>query len=176
MLRLKDVEACKSPIIEIDEYVPLTIEFGSQSISPLYWRGGDGSLSLIEIGLCEDSGAINSATLTSIAPACVLKTTEPLNSTLPEIEGIVVFDISDWSRYTNAYSDKFKDDFGSSFDLIIGDSYAVIVLAKDNKPARYVKNGQIRIGISPTGDFSTLEIMELTPNQIELLQQACNIS
>ncbi len=176
MLKLKKIEACKSPIIEIDEYVPLTIEFGPKSISPLYWRGGDGSLSLIEIGLCKNSGAISSATLTSIAPAYVMETMEPIESTLPETEGIVVFDISEWNRDTNAYSDNFRDDFGSSFHLLIGDSHVVIVLAKDNKPAQYIKNGQVRIGVSPSGVFSTLEVTQLTANQVELLRRACNIS
>lgn len=73
-LILIEEKACENLTIDIDEYIPFIVEIESGLTPPLYWRGGDGELSLIEIGLNKNNGAVCSATLTKINPLNISET------------------------------------------------------------------------------------------------------
>lgn len=67
MLRIRDYYPPKFTKVEVDLYIPLTIEFGTWNLSEeptIYWRTGDFKKSLIEIGVGKDLGDIRSITLT----------------------------------------------------------------------------------------------------------------
>lgn len=172
MLIIKEEIRPRSLTFGIDKYVPFTIEFGSQPLQLFYWSAGDGRFSLIEIGLSGEYGAICSVTLVSINAGNVKETEEPFNTDLPEVNGDVVFDISSWKANLDDYSDRFHDEFDLDICLAIGEDYLTLDFNKLEKPSRYIRNNQVRLGISSKDELSNIEIIGLTSDQIELLRQA----
>ncbi len=160
-----------TPEIKIDEYIPFTIELGTKPHQLLYWRGGDGKLSLIEVGLDRTSGAISSAALISINSKDIKKTDDSFVTYLPESDAIAVFDLSGWKTSSNNYSDSFQDEFNSNISLVVGSDYLTVTFSEVDSPSRYIKNDKVRLGISPREELSTLEIIGLTPEQVDLLKQ-----
>jgi hypothetical protein len=74
-MKLNKLVGCKDYTLNIDEYVPLNIEFNSMCSHPLYWRGGNGLTSLIEIGIDRVSGELKSITLCQQFPLEILTQT-----------------------------------------------------------------------------------------------------
>lgn len=73
MLKINDIGECEGNVVEVDEYVPLTVRFGSgRDASPLYWRAGNGKDSLLEVGLSASTGKIISVTVVTI-PSVALR-------------------------------------------------------------------------------------------------------
>lgn len=173
MIILKNIVECERQTLEMDEYVPFTIEFGSKPLQLIYWRGGDGTLSLIEIGLNMKSGAIHSVSLISINPMDVSETNEKNTKDLPEKIGFPIFDVSDWSvNDTSDYSSRFQDEFCSGISLVIGRNFLVVSFKKAEDPVKYVRDDQVRFGFSQKDELSTLEINGLMDGQIEALKKA----
>ncbi|CAM4301679.1 hypothetical protein SESI111939_22800 [Serratia silvae] len=173
MIMLKNIVECDSQTLEMDEYVPFTIEFGSKPLQLIYWRGGDGTLSLIEIGLNMKSGAIHSVSLVSINPMDVSETKEQYTKSLPEKIGLPIFDITDWNvNDTSEYSNRFQDEFCSGISLAIGSNFLVVSFKNAEGPVQYVRDDQVRFGFSQKGELSTLEINWLMEGQIEALKKA----
>lgn len=172
MLILKEEYVCTDISIDIDEYVPFTVEVNTPETSspPLYWRGGDGKSSLIEIGLTRESGSVCSVTLTTINPNKVKETKLPIDAGLPEVSGMPVFDTSTWDSGSDNYSDNFQDEFGSEIGLILGENYLTLQFESVDKSVRYVKNNQLRFGIASNGMLSTLDIVGLTTDEINMLK------
>jgi len=173
MIILKDIVECERQTLEMDEYVPFTIEFGSKPLQLIYWRGGDGALSLIEIGINMKSGAIHSVSLISINPMDVSEAKEKNTKNLPEKIGLPIFDMSNWNvNDTSEYSDRFQDEFCSDVSLIIGGNFIVVSFKKAEVPVKYVRDEQVRFGFSQKGELSTLEINGLMHGQIEALKRS----
>lgn len=172
MLIFKEENMCKDISIDIDEYIPFAVEVKSQESSspPLYFRCGDGKHSLMEIGLNRESGSVCSATLTTILADRVNETELPANSDLPETTGLAAFDVSAWDSRSDNYADNFEDSFGSEITLIVGGDYLTLRFEGSEKPVRYIKNGQLRFGIASDGRLSTLDILNLTEDQVNLLK------
>ncbi|WP_086933097.1 hypothetical protein [Agarilytica rhodophyticola] len=172
MLILKKENPCEDISIDIDGYIPFTVEVKSQGSSapPLYFRGGDGKQSLIEIGLNRGSGSVCNATLTAISPERVSETELPANNDLPEIIGLAAFDVSTWDSCSDNYADNFDDSFDSEITLMVGANYLSLHFEGIEEPVRYIKNNQLRFGITSDGKLSTLELLELTEDQVNLLK------
>lgn len=160
MLILEKIDRLCTFIVEMDEYVPLDLAFDIYEPNPLYWRGGDGKTSLIEIGLSRNSGLLKSITLTNLRKECSQKTLEPLPS-LPEKEGNAVFFVDNW---TGTYDDSFDTDF----TLATGLSYVSISFDKLAPSIEYVVNNQIRLGINQQRELASIVLTNLTESQTEL--------
>ncbi len=161
-----------TPEIEIDEYVPFTIEFGAKFHQLLYWRCGDGKFSLIEIGLDRASGVISSVTLTSINSKDIKEAEDSFVTFLPESDGTAAFDLSSWETSSDNYSSSYQDIFNSDISLVIGNDYLILTFNEADIPSRYIKNGQVRLGVSSKEELSTIEVTKLTPEQVDVLKQA----
>lgn len=158
--------------IEIDEHVPFNVEFGVNEMSPsLYWRGGDGKLSLVEFGL-KKTGVICSITLTSINSENVIQTDQPLTGNLSESNGLPVFDTTNWPINSNNFADNFQDEFTLKIKLIIGNDYLSLIFEKSGEPIRYIRNEQVRFGVTSHGLLSNIDIVELTHDQISTAKSA----
>jgi len=140
MLNFENNLECESPILEMDDYIPFAVELGSDSSQLLYWRAGDGKLSLIEIGLKAENGAVHSVTLTSINPRNVKETENSIKTDLIETYGIPVFDTSNWNTDSSSYSDNFRDDFSINCSLVIGQDYLALDFCDVDKPSQYIRN------------------------------------
>ncbi|MGG0824525.1 hypothetical protein ABE099_16815 [Paenibacillus turicensis] len=94
MLKLNRTELPKNYNIEIDYYVPFTIEIEHKDIfsSKVYWRTGNLKTSILEIGLDEKTGLLRDITLVSVDKAFSIDVehTQTIHST---DTGVPVFDI-----------------------------------------------------------------------------------
>lgn len=172
MLIIREENTCVHISVDIGEYVPFTVEINSSDLSPspIYWRGGDGKRSLIEIGLDKKSGSVCSVTLTAIDPKKIKETTQPVNTNLPETYGMAVFDISTWGSESSSYFDNFQDEFGSDLILMLGEDYLTLKFENVREPVRYVRNNQLRFGVASNGMLSSLDILGLTEDEINRLR------
>lgn len=172
MLTVIEEESKEHETIEMDEYVPFSVEFGVSEMSPsLYWRGGDGKLSLVEFGM-KKTGAICGITLTSINSENVIQTDQPLTGNLPETNGLPVFDTTNWPTNSNNFADNFQDEFTLKVKLIIGSDYLSLIFEKSGEPIRYIRNEQVRFGVTSHGLLSNVDIVELTHDQISTVKSA----
>lgn len=83
---------------------------------------------------------------------------------------MAAFDVGVWDSSSGNYADNFEDSFGSEITLIVGGNYLTLQFDGIEKPVRYIKNGQLRFGITSDGKLSTLDIINLTEDQINLLK------
>lgn len=171
MLRLIDIRESKTVSVEVDEYIPFVAEFESDILSPpLYWRGGDGKRSLVEIGLERQSGIIKSITLTAINPSKVKQTEQKLISGVPEVAGCPIFDISTWSNKEEGdYSSSFMDEMSLLFSLTIGRNYLSVNFEKTDKIVRFIRNAAIRFGITERGELTSIDLLNLTDQEIGIV-------
>ena len=72
MLKKINISTYHYHLVEIDGYVPFDIHFNEKS-PDLYWRGGNGSTSLIEIGLLK-TGELSTIKLISYDPQLIIQT------------------------------------------------------------------------------------------------------
>ncbi|EEW4305722.1 hypothetical protein D9S17_23885, partial [Escherichia coli] len=110
MLTLENETNYKDVVVNIDEFVPFDITFGKGSKQCLYWRGGNGKSSLVEVGLNMYSGEVSNITLANIDSGEINITDEMLANNLPEIQGSVIFQTSEWlNKDISEYSNRFID-------------------------------------------------------------------
>jgi hypothetical protein len=171
---IKEEQYSGRTTVRIDEYVPFTVEYESNEPStPLYWRCGDGKLSLVEIGFNKKSGIIISVTLTSINSKNVIKTNQPLKTDVIEVKGLPIFGINIWAETnSNDYSDSFKDEFNSGIQLLIGNDYLSLVFEEADRPVRYIRSKNVRFGVSSEASLSSVDIYGLNQRQIEIVKTA----
>ena len=62
MLQVENTISEMDSVIEVDEYIPLSIEIGDRPAQLLYWRSGNGKNSMLELGVNPSSGAVQSIT------------------------------------------------------------------------------------------------------------------
>jgi len=98
MLQLKRIDNCSSIIIEFDSYIAVKIIFGTDIywIDPIaYWRSGDFTNQLVEVGVSEKIGVIRKITIVDIKKI-ILE-----NKSFPRIQlkqGIPVFDSLNYDK------------------------------------------------------------------------------
>lgn len=101
----------------------------------MYWRGGNGKSSLVEVGLNMYSGEVSNITLANIDSGEINITDEMLANNLPEIQGSVIFQTSEWlNKDISEYSNRFIDDFDCNIKLIIGSNYIKLLFKKQQIP------------------------------------------
>lgn len=172
MLKIKEEIECLATSVDFDEYVPITVEFESNSLlPPIYWRVGDGKLSLMEIGLTNHSGAIHSVTLVNIKADSVRRLSEEYKICVSEKEGAPTFDLSAWqsSKPANGFANNFLDDFHVDLELTIGKNFITISIADDMLPTRCIKNNNVIFGINEDGALTSIDIVNIHPKDIKIL-------
>ncbi len=174
MMKIIDTEHCKSVSIEMDEYIPFSIEFEGGYQSPLlYWRGGDGKFSLVEVALSKKTGVIRSVTLTAIASDKVIKVNKSvMEGKKPEVEGIPIFDLSGWLEPdTGEFSDSFLDEMPSDICLLVGSDFISLTFGSEvmTTPTRLITSGNVLFGVNLDGELSNIEIRNLSKEQMLLI-------
>lgn len=171
MLNVKETVNSSKPTIEFDEYIPFTVEFeAGSSPSPFYWRVGDGKSSLMEIGLNNHSGAVQSITLTSIKLENIIQADRTIPSNLPKVNGLPICDLSQWfTDCSDDFSGNFLDEFNLDIYLKIGKSAISILIAGADMAVRYIKNNSVWFGIDSNDMLVTIDITELSSSDIEII-------
>lgn len=174
MLKIEEIDSSLTSKIEVDEYVPFSILFGEESLSPpLYWRGGDGKFSLVEIALNRKSGAIQGLTLTSLDIDNVRKANGFFSEEFTE-EGIPVCDLSEWCAIDSSgeFSSNFHDEFNLKMELEVGQNFVLLTLSKEDMATRYIRNNNVRFGVNSSGYLCSIWISELSISEVETIVSA----
>jgi hypothetical protein len=167
-LRISEVLPCKEVSIEIDEYVPITVEFASDDLGvSLYWRGGDAKTSLVEIGLSERSREVRRVVLVNVLPENIHLSDDSL-SIAKEVLGTPVFDVSRWNTGGD-FGDKFLDDFGNELDLFVGKNAVLLILNRNVVPFKTIRNFNIGFNVSSDGWLHSIELNNIEKNKISIL-------
>jgi hypothetical protein len=172
MIKVIDInDKCENANISIDDYIPFSIEYDSSYFTEIfYWRGGDGKLSLVEIGIIRQTGTFKSIVLTNINQKDVIQYDKVIPINLFTIEGQPICDLSKWNSTMN-YSDTFIDEFDLTIKLLVGLNFISLIFSNTFDIARYIQNNNIRFGIASDGSLITIDILDLSENKIEILRK-----
>ncbi|MDL5593598.1 hypothetical protein QS468_12845 [Bacillus subtilis] len=173
MLKINNISEKKAPEVIVDEYVPLSIRFDPDCrLPPLYWRGGNGKTSLLEIGVSRSSGVIVSVTVVTVASVSFLSG-EGLSEADSVALGVPVCDVREWSG-EGGYSDDFLDDFSADFDLVMGVSNVAVVFRREASVSRFVKSGNVCFGVSLDGELLSIDVSCLSSVEMSVLEKLIN--
>ncbi|MHB2138635.1 hypothetical protein ACX64L_11885 [Pseudomonas monsensis] len=169
MLKINDIGECEGNVVEVDEYVPLTVRFGSgRDASPLYWRAGNGKDSLLEVGLSASTGKIISVTVVTI-PSVALQYYECQMKSCAFDVGVPLFCVDGWAS-RESYSNRFLDDFSVGFDLFVDADRACIVFDVQQEIVQLVRNGSVSFGVSSRDELLSIEVSCLDVDKMDLLK------
>lgn len=153
LLSVSEKEECK---VEIDFYVPFSVEIGDSSNfikeNTVYWRTGDIERSLIEIGIGSNTGILRRITLTSVKKASVK------NVTLEDIEieeGTPVFDVG-------MIPEKGIFDFISDFEVYLGKNSIIAMIEKIDKCRKVIRIDRVDIGVDSQNHITHIAINNLS--------------
>lgn len=165
MLQFLDVSSFVSEKIEIDDYIPLNIEWVGSGISPpYYWRTGNFCTSLLEIGIAPESQMIRSMTLT-LADRINAGLGDLTLAGLPSLFGLPIFKPKDWS--VDIYIDEVRD-----FEVFVGKTNLLLSLMPIDQIISTVTTEQVRFGLSGENYLVGIEVFDLTDEEILKLQSA----
>ncbi len=173
MLKLGSTLEILPEKVEIDDYVPLVVMWGTSSeiepkdyleIEPkIYWSLASKE-TLLEIGIDVISQCIRVVKL--VLTGEYYESESGISPDIPSQTGLPVFDISDWdkSHYLTDYS--FRDE--GSFDLYVGKANICIFFSK-NELKYQIISGRTRFGFDKHNFLCALEIDDLIAEEMEKL-------
>lgn len=175
MLTVKEVSQSSKPTITLED-LTLAVSWDTRdSYVPLYWRIGDFSQSLIEIGIHEKNNKIISFNL--VIADCVLSHAESPklleNGTIPIHNGIPICDVSRW-HLDNSYKSHFIDEH-EPFTVYIGSNRVSIILGNITAIHHGLRTNKVTFGISDKNEIRVVEFDEFSDLDIEKLKRIFHI-
>jgi len=169
MIKFKSVNKKVVSSIEFDEYIPFTVDFENKPISsPIYWRVGNGTTSLLEIGINKDSGQIASLCLTCMDVKHISLVDKGFLTDLPCEEGIPIADITNWDCVD--FANKFIDDFSKNIKLEIGNGYLLLSNLNINKPKKLVTHEDIIFGFDDELNLSEIILVGISDEDMRKIK------
>ncbi|MBO3659049.1 hypothetical protein [Acinetobacter haemolyticus] len=170
MLKKINISTYHYHLVEIDGYVPFDIHFNEKS-PDLYWRGGNGSTSLIEIGLLK-TGELSTIKLISYDPQLIIQTIKSSSSSDLKKALFPVFDVSSWSDDSNDFSSRFKDAFDTEFQLFMGKNYIELVFLPLENTIEYVRDCNFSFGFNVNNELTSLQILNIDEVKMKLFRES----
>lgn len=178
MLKVIDSKAIKKEFIEIDQYIPFSIEFTELGDIPLYWHLKNKNKSLFEVGIDRMSGALHSITLTMIEPKAVECVEEAyskeVETDIPQ-SVVPVFNLSRWlkkEKIDDSFSERFEEE-SSDFTLLIGRDFLTLTLNKRGVKT-YSIGKKTKFGVDEDNNLCEIVIFNLSLDNIEDIKIAVN--
>ncbi|MDF2418690.1 hypothetical protein GWP85_14440 [Acinetobacter beijerinckii] len=170
MLKRINISTYHYHSVAIDGYVPFDIYFNKKS-PDLYWRGGNGSTSLIEIGLLK-TGELSTITLVSFSCHMLIQTGKNLfSSDLAQVY-LPIFDVSSWADDSNDFSSRFKDAFDTEFQLFMGKNYIELVFLPLENTIEYVRDCNFSFGFNVNNELTSLQILNIDEVKMKLFRES----
>lgn len=170
MLKRVDISTYSHHLVEIDGYVPFVISFNEKS-PDLYWRGGNGSTSLVEIGLLK-TGELSTIKLITYDPLMIVQTIKSSSFTVLEKTLLPIFDVSSWSADSDDFSSRFKDAFDTEFQVFMGKNYIELVFLPLENTIEYVRDCNFNFGLNVNNEFSSLQILNIDEVKMKLFRES----
>lgn len=169
MLKVVEYKESQPVHIEYDIYTPVTVEFGTWNISKestIYWRTGNFTKSLIEIGIGKDTGDLRSITLTLIEKVQELKYLNFDMENVPMNKGLPKCQIKQYSGET------YIDEPGM-LDVYIGND-KVLILFSNKKPKSIIQNDKLGFILDANNIVFGIVICSMSECEKKVLQAALN--
>ncbi len=163
MIYLKEVEAVKHCQVDIDYYVPFSINIENEKLygAKTCWRIGDLKKSLMEISIDEKSGMLRDITLTSVNKVYLQK--EAIENADIVETGTPVFDVE--GNIKNGLCDEVMD-----FYVYLNREYIMVNLVKEHHPYKYVALERLRLGFDLDNKLISVIVKDLTNDEFSELK------
>ncbi len=155
MLYLKEVISSGACEVNIDYYVPFTINIDSEKTNArrICWRTGNFKKSLIEISIDEERGIVQEITLVSVDKVFSIDT--KLKRTSKCEKGVPAFRVN--GSLKNALSDYIKD-----FNVYLNEEYIMVKLDESTGIHRYIELERVLFGINREDRLVSIIIRNLS--------------
>lgn len=170
MLKRINISTYHYHLVEIDGYVPFDIHFNEKS-PDLYWRGGNGRTSLVEIGLLK-TGELSTITLVSFSCHKLIQTGKSLSSSDLAQVYLPIFDVSSWLDDSDDFSSRFKDAFDTEFQLFMGKNYIELVFLPLENTIEYVRDCNFSFGFNVNNELTSLQILNIDEVKMKLFRES----
>lgn len=168
MLFLREVTNSKKCEVDIDYYVPFTINLGNEkSYTPkTYWRIGNFKDSLMEISIDEKSGMLRDITLTSVNKAHLV------NETLENIDivenGTPIFLLD--GDIKNGLCDQVMD-----FYVYLSRDFIMVKFCEESHLYKFIELGRVRFGFDKDNKLISVIIKDLSDNEYSELKDSLKL-
>ncbi len=173
-LKVRSVNNCVDVTVEIDEYIPFTLEFGAASRrNCFYYRFGNRSTSILEFGIDKDSFTPKNITLLSLNSSELLSDNLRLKESIINVEGLPVIDEQQGGLEPLVeFASQNRADINSDLNLYIKKSSVLLTFGEYAELSHIYKNGSIRFLVNNDKELIGLEILELSKDSIEIMESA----
>jgi len=165
MLKVFKYEETKKENIEFDIYTPINIEFGVWNISKeatIYWRTGDFSSSLIEIGIGKYKKDIRSITLTICKNVYEVESCSENNFNILKGSPILEF--------KNIKDEIYTDEKGTLKVYI--ESKSVSIIFSENKISDCLQNDNVYFYLDDNKSLVGLRVDNISEENKAILKEA----
>ncbi len=168
MIYLKEVEAVKRCEVDIDYYVPFSINIENEKLygARICWRIGDLKKSLMEISIDEKSGMLRDITLTSVNKVYLQKEIME-NANIVET-GTPVFDVD--GNIKNGLCDEVMD-----FYVYLNSGYIMVSFVREHHPYKYVALDRLRLGFDFDNKLISVIVNDLTNDEFSELKDGLKL-
>ena len=153
--------------IKFDFYVPVTIDWGIRAGEIIYWRTGDLTYSLLELGMDSKDGRIASFTLVSFSNITGMDSSCSMETVLSN--GLPVFDIPNHLTpliWENRFIDHRED-----FKVCLWKEYVEIQFANFNPDwVQYAQSGRVLFGQDKKQQLCAIGVTALTTYELQELK------
>lgn len=165
MLLLKDIYDEEKCNVDIDYYIPFTINVERKNAFGTYlcWRTGDLKKSLIEVSMDKDSGLLTEITLVSVDEVCIVE--NKMYDVSKGVKGTPAFIID--GEIKNGLCDQ-----PGSLEVELGLDYLVVRFDKNDDADKYIELNRVRFGIDKNGKLLSVTIKGLTDYEYGELKEA----
>ncbi len=136
----------------------------------MYWRGGNGRTSLVEIGLLK-TGELSTITLVSFSCHKLIQTENNFSSSDSTQVYLPIFDVSSWSNDSNDFASRFKDAFDTEFQLFMGKNYIELVFLPLENTIEFVRDCNFNFGFNVNNELTSLHILNIDEVKMKLFRE-----
>lgn len=168
MLFLRDVTSNNECEVEVDYYVPFTINVGNEKLfSPkVCWRIGNFKTSLMEICIDEKSGVLRDITLTSVDRA-YLEDKLLENVSVAE-RGTPVFLLE--GNVKNGLCDQVMD-----FNVYLGKNYIMVNFTLERYPEKIIELDRVQFYIGQNNQLISVIVKDLSFYEYNELKEGLKV-
>jgi hypothetical protein len=167
-MKIERVEAPTGMTVECDGYVPLVARnVGELVYCEKYWMTGDCKDTILKFGIEPASGAICKVTIPLLNQLSQI--TPPTVEPNAIEDGTPCVDLQCWPE-----SVKFLEDLGSPVVAMVKDRLVIRFSRGDQKHFHGIRNGRLIYVVNEENDLSGLEVLDLSPQEIDNIM--CTLS
>lgn len=173
-LKVRTVNKCENVTVQIDHYVPFTLEFGSANRRDcFYYRFGNGSTSVLEFGIDKHSFTPKNITLLSLDSAEILSGYLPLEEATINVTGLPVINNEQAGcEPLVKFAAQNRITVKSTLNLYLSESSVLVTFNEYVEPSHIYINDTVRFLINDSNELVGIEILELSEDSIETMKSA----